>query len=72
MFRHDPIEDNPAFQEAFKLASEQATKKLAELGFFKGTMGYCHAHWAHTKNALREMGIEWRTPAEMNPGVCFD
>jgi hypothetical protein len=36
-------------------------------------MGYCHEFWAAKKRILRrKYGIEWRSPAEMNPGTMFD
>lgn len=38
-----------------------------------GYMGYCHAFWSRKKAILREeYGIEWKTPAELNPHITFD
>jgi hypothetical protein len=35
--------------------------------------GGCHFIWRETKKVLLEQhGIEWFTPAEMNPGMKFD
>jgi len=36
-------------------------------------MGRCHGVWKKMKEILRtEHGIEWYSPAEMNPKVAFD
>lgn len=36
-------------------------------------LGICHTIWRIKKMLLKECyDIDWRTPAEMNPGVCFD
>ena len=35
-------------------------------------MGTCHRYWARKKELLKKEGIEWRTPAEMNPTIRFD
>lgn len=44
-----------------------------EIGPLADAMGGCHAVWARQQAILREeYGIEWRTPAEMNPGTIFD
>ena len=38
-----------------------------------GHLGYCHRYWALKKQILkREYGIDWKSPAELNPGVIFD
>ena len=36
-------------------------------------MGLCHLIWARKKQLLKEMyNIDWKTPAELNPGIHFD
>ena len=36
-------------------------------------MGLCYIVWARKKQLLKEMyNIDWKTPAELNPGICFD
>ncbi len=38
----------------------------------RGT-GLCHVIWARKKQLLWELyGIDWKTPAEMNPTTIFD
>ena len=41
--------------------------------FLSNRRGICHRIWAKTKTQLKNQhGIEWRTPAEVNPGTIFD
>jgi len=35
-------------------------------------MGRCHIYWEKKKELLRRRGIDWKTPAEMNPDTLFD
>lgn len=35
-------------------------------------LGFCHTFWATQKEAWRKRGIEWKSPADMNPDVMFD
>ena len=36
-------------------------------------MGYCHAYWPErAKVLMSKFGVEWRSPARMNPRVIFD
>lgn len=36
-------------------------------------LGYCHTFWSIKKKILMEdYGIDWQTPADLNPEVCFD
>jgi len=85
---HDPIEDDPAFAVQFADAKRMAqevfqswvAKRNAD--YLRRGMtnmvsehprGGCHFLWREMKRILLEKyGIEWFTPAEMNPGVIFD
>lgn len=68
--RHDPIEDTPEFKAVIK----QVEKELDELLKNKPKgMGFCHTYWSEKKRILKEKyGINWRSPANMNPHVMFD
>ncbi|MBE6634384.1 MAG: hypothetical protein E7620_08615 [Ruminococcaceae bacterium] len=69
MLKYDPIEDTPEFQA---IKEELDKKIIARIGEKHG-MGYCHLYWSVKRNILKkDYGIEWRSPAEMNPGVLFD
>lgn len=63
----DPQEKDPAKARWIRLASKRAAAEV-EVGF-----GQCHAHWALQRKILaEEYGIDWKSPAQMNPNVCFD
>lgn len=65
----DPIE----WSEEFEKVIDEVERELYE--YFKEEermMGFCFGFWSQKKSLLAERGIEWRTPAEMNPRVLFD
>ena len=67
---HDPLENDPRFQDIIAQAEREAELKLADT---PQGLGYCHLFWATQKQILIEKyGIDWHTPAEMNPDVLFD
>ncbi len=35
-------------------------------------MGFCHLYWSEKRNVLAKYGIDWRSPARMNPRTMFD
>lgn len=44
-----------------------------ELGYDVPYMGFCHTYWYRKKQILKEeYGIDWKSPADMNPMMCFD
>lgn len=67
--KKDPIEWISRWEEVIDEADRKAYRRLA--GMPRG-MGWCFAFWAERAAALREFGIEWRSPSLMNPGVMFD
>jgi hypothetical protein len=70
--RHDPVEDDPRFDEAFKTIDSEVEKALLNHPL-KGHMGFIHIVWETKQQLLKyNYGIEWQTPAEMNPQVIFD
>ena len=69
---HDPVEDAPetaAVVAAAFVRAESETDAEFQSGYFRGR---CHAVWRRTERILHESGIEWFSPARMNPGRCFD
>ena len=41
--------------------------------FLANRRGICHLIWRDAKTQLlHEFGIDWKTPAELNPGYAFD
>jgi hypothetical protein len=72
--RYDPIEDDPRMKPIFAAAEQETRQEIAnDPPEWKRMMGYCHRVWGVKKGILKKKyGIEWRTPAEMNPNVAFD
>lgn len=69
-FRHDPLEDDPSFAVVLQAASERAEQELAD---HPRGIGFCHVFWEKKQEILREQyGLEWKTPAELNPHMTFD
>ena len=69
MLKHDPVEDTPAFQA---IKNEFEAKILAKIGPNSG-MGYCYLYWETKREILKkDYGIEWKSPALLNPKVRFD
>lgn len=67
MTKYDPIEDTKEYKEAMKEIQPILDRTFPEI-----YIGTCHSIWFMKKRLLKKRGIEWKTPAEMNPGVLFD
>ncbi|MEO6908068.1 MAG: hypothetical protein ABI210_09285 [Abditibacteriaceae bacterium] len=68
--KYDPIEDDPKIKPIIQAAENEAEKQLVGFG---PVLGYCHLFWATKQEILKvKYGIEWKSPAEMNPTVLFD
>lgn len=68
--RHDPVEWTARYEEVVDEVDRLVDEALADMP--RG-MGFCHAVWHTRAEILRErFGIEWRSPAVMNPRVMFD
>ena len=66
--KFDPVERSEKWEEVIYEASEKAIQECGE----PGHMGYCFGYWSALSAALAEYGIDWRSPARMNPRVMFD
>lgn len=67
----DTTEDDPRLATVMLRATLEADALLAEED--PEDLGFCHLFWRTKKRILRERyGVPWRTPAELNPDVCFD
>ncbi len=68
--KKDPIEWSPVYERVI----DEANKRI--YSFLEGQprgMGFCFAYWSAKKRILKEdYGIEWDSPAMMNPRVIFD
>jgi len=70
--KHDLQERDPNKKKLIQAAEAEAEFELRGSGL-DGQMGYCHVLWGRQQEILKEKyGINWRTPAEMNPDVMFD
>lgn len=68
--KYDPIEDDPQAGPSVQQADREARDALKDV---PRELGWCHGFWATKKRLLKDRyGIDWRTPAEMNPTVAFD
>ena len=70
--KHDPQEDDPALGPIIKKALKEAEKQICGKRPFKLELGQCHAIWGRAKQILKAQGIDWKTPAEMNPHTRYD
>ncbi|MBQ8703165.1 MAG: hypothetical protein IJ524_02165 [Bacteroidales bacterium] len=67
--RFDPVERTPQWEEVYYKAEQECDRLLGDTP--RG-MGFCFAHWSTFRQVLAKRGIQWRSPAEMNPRVLFD
>ena len=65
----DSVERSNEYEIAMKKIDPILDKEFPEDQVIMGT---CHRYWARKKELLKKEGIEWRTPAEMNPTIRFD
>lgn len=68
--KSDPVEWTSEYESVIDEVLKKVSARLK--GHPRG-MGFCHAFWYAKAAVLREdYGIEWRSPAVMNPGTMFD
>jgi hypothetical protein len=70
--KHDPQEDDPKLGPIIKQAREEARYELFGERSHKIELGDFHAIWGRAKQILKAQGIDWKTPAEMNPHTMYD
>jgi hypothetical protein len=69
----DPLESDPVQGPVVKSILEQEEGRIREENDGGWQMGSCHLIWKRTKERLdAEHGIEWHSPAELNPSSIFD
>ncbi len=63
----DPIETDTTFADIFQEVDAELQRRYP-----KPRRGQCHARW-HTKKALlKERGVDWLSPQDLNPHMLFD
>jgi hypothetical protein len=68
--KYDPLEDNEHFAAVIAEANRLAYEEGGDVarGF-----GGCHLFWKIKKRILKnEFGLDWKSPAELNPYMMFD
>ena len=81
--RFDPLETDPNHEVTMRIAhslaidaAERETQtKFPYLEFTRDdyAIGFCHVIWRHKKRILQEeFGLEWQSPAELNPDTFYD
>lgn len=69
LLKRDPVEWTAAWENVIDEADRMAYGELKDVPMH---MGWCFAFWSARAAALGKLGIEWRSPGLMNPGVIFD
>ena len=67
--KFDPIERSEAWEDCIYDVESECDRVLKDEP--KG-MGFCFAYWSTKKSVLAKHGIQWHSPAAMNPHVMFD
>jgi hypothetical protein len=67
----DGKEYDPKYSRTIRDAMHQATAELTTEGV-PHRLGYVHVFWQRVKKMLKEKGIDWHSPAEMNPTRIYD
>ena len=62
--KQDPIEKTEAYLAVIDAVDERIDREK--------TMDFCLEHWQLKKRFLFGYGIDWQSPAELNPRVMFD
>ena len=76
--RYDLIEDDPALRPMFAEADREAKRQFEEWRAKQGRPGKSALgdgkffNWIKQQYLKDTYGIDWRTPAEMNPDKAFD
>jgi len=73
--KHDPQENDSIKGPIIKKAAQEARDKIHKKydlleGDYK--LEIAHEIWNKQQKILKEKGIDWKTPIEMNPGVLID
>ena len=68
MFKTDSVENT----EKYRFAMMEINPILENEFKDKFGMGICHSYWHRKKELLAKYGIDWKSPAELNPDIRFD
>ena len=65
----DPVQRTPKWEEVIYEVERECDEQLQGI---KPYRGFCHKRWGVKKEILAKYGIQWRSPAIMNPRIRFD
>ena len=65
--RSDPIETDPAFADILQEVDAEVQTRHPTQG-----LGQCHLRWRTKRALLKELGVEWLSPPDLNPYHRFD
>ena len=69
--KEDPVEYTDEYLKIELELERLIRKQIGENE--KERFGFCHLYWGTKKKILKEQfGIEWQSPAELNPDINFD
>ena len=69
VLRSDPLDSNPHFRTVMAMVDELAETETEDYA----EMGGCHVFWAAKQRILKsQFGLDWQSPADLNPDVIFD
>lgn len=67
--KFDPVERTKEWEDDICDVEAECDRRLRKES--KG-MGFCYSYWSTKRAVLAKRGIEWASPAIMNPRVMFD
>lgn len=67
--KFDPVERTPQMEEICESVERECAEATAD---HRRGMGFCFMYWSIKRDILSKYGIEWNSPATMNPRVMFD
>lgn len=68
--RSDAKEYDPKYRWSIKKAKDQAESEMKKRGIHG--FGSVHDFWSRVQKKLKDKGIDWHSPAELNPNTTFD
>ena len=67
----DAVELSPSYLAVVEEVNEETSTSV--INDFGMRLGSIHMFWYRKKKALMEQhGIEWWSPGDLNPGICYD
>lgn len=69
--KRDAKEEDVRFRKTIKDVEDEVRAEMKKNGSF-GKLGSVHTFWRLKREKLKAKEIEWRSPAELNPGTNYD